>query len=241
MIEINLVPDVKQELLRAQRARTGVISLAITVSVIVVGTVVLLAMWVFGVQTVRSLASDQAIKDRSEELAKIEDVNNTLTIQNQLSKLQEMHDDKKVDSRVFDMLQAINPPAPNDIRVTNLTIDAEEDTITLQAQAAQAWTALEIFKKTLAATTVKYTEDGEERTAPLAVDISDAERSYGEDATGAKVLRFSLSFTYPKELFSHTVTGVTIQTPAKTNATDSYLGVPQSLFTTKASDIEEAN
>ena len=67
MIEINLVPDVKQELLRAQRARTGVISLAITVSVIAVGTVVLLAMWVFGVQTVRSLASDQAIKDRSEE------------------------------------------------------------------------------------------------------------------------------------------------------------------------------
>lgn len=241
MIEINLVPDVKQELLRAQRARTGVISLAITVSIIAAGAVVLLAMWVFGVQTVRSLASDQAIKDRSEELAKVEDVNNTLTIQNQLSKLQEMHDDKKVDSRIFDMLQTVNPPAPNDIRVTNLVVAAEDETITLQAQAVNGYSALEVFKKTLAATTVKFTQDGEEQTVPLASDIADAERSYGEDATGAKVLRFSLSFTYPKELFSHTVTGVTIQAPTKANATDSYLGVPQSLFTTKATDIEGAN
>lgn len=241
MIEINLVPDVKQELLRAQRVRTGVISLAITVSIIAAAGVVLLAMWVFGVQTVRGLTTDQAIKERSDKLAAIEDVDNTLTIQNQLNKLQEMHDNKKVDSRVFDMLQAINPPSPNDIRVTNLVVDAESDTITLQAQAEQGYAALEVFKKTLAATNVKFAQDGQEETAPLASDISDAERSYGEDATGTKVLRFSLSFAYPEELFSHTVSGVTIQAPTKTNATDSYLGVPQSLFTTKAGDIEGAN
>jgi hypothetical protein len=119
MIEINLVPDVKQELLRAQRVRTGVISLSITVGIIAIGCVVLLAVWVFGVQTVRSLATDGMIKDRSQKLAKVEDVNNTLTIQNQLAQLQAMHDDKKIDSRVFDLLQAINPPAPNDVSVTS--------------------------------------------------------------------------------------------------------------------------
>jgi hypothetical protein len=239
MIEINLVPDVKQELLRAQRVRTGVISLSITVGIIAIGCVVLLAVWVFGVQTVRSLATDGMIKDRSQKLAKVEDVNNTLTIQNQLAQLQAMHDDKKIDSRVFDLLQAINPPAPNDVRVTSLKIDSENKMITLQAQGVNGFTAHEVFKKTLGATNIKYTKDGAEETVALAKGINDVDRSYGEDANGAKVLRFTLTFEYPEELFAHGAQSVVVQTPGKKNATDSYVGVPQSLFVQKANDIKE--
>lgn len=240
MIEINLVPDVKQELLRAQRVRNGVITLSIGAGVVAIGCVVLLAIWVFGVQAVRSYATDQSIKDQSKRLAAVEDVNNTLTIQNQLSKLQQMHDDKKVDSRIFDLLQTINPSAPNDVRVTNLKIDSTEGTVTIQAQAANGYTALEVFKKTLAATTVKFTKDGSDQTVALATDMTDSDRSYGEDTNGTKVLRFTLGFTYPSELFAHTAANVAIQAPTKTNVTDSYLGVPQSLFVQKAEDIKGA-
>lgn len=241
MIEINLVPDVKQELLRAQRVRNAVISLSVVVSVIAIGAVVLLVVWVLLVQGVRDFALNKTIEERSREFAGIEDVENTLTIQNQLAKLDKMHNDKKIDSRVFDLLQAINPPAPNDVRVTNLNVDAKEKTVTIEAQAANGFAALEVFKKTLGATTVKFTDKSKTSTVPLTEEINDVERSYGEDTNGTKVLRFTLSFEYPKQLFSNTVTGVKIEAPGKTNVTDSYLGVPQSLFAPKADDLGGAN
>ena len=236
MIEINLVPDVKQELIKAQRVRASVISMSILVGMIAVGVVVVLAIWVFAVQAARGVLSDNTIKSESEKLAKVEDVSNTLTIQNQLSKLTSMHDEKSIDSRIFDILTTINPPAPNNVSITNLSLDSADKTIEIEAQAINGYPALDVFKKTINATTFQFTQDGQKQSVPLASDMSDTDRSYGEDASGAKVLRFTLTFTYPDELFAKTAQGATIVAPTRTNVTDSFLGVPQSLFTQKASD-----
>lgn len=242
MIEINLVPDVKQELLNAQRVRTSVISLSIVVGLATVAIVVVLAIWVFVVQAARGVLADNAIKEESSKLAAIEDISNTLTIQNQLSKLSSMHDNKSVDSRVFDILTTINPPAPNNVSITNLTLDSAAKTITLEAQAAAGYPALEVFKKTIGATSFQFTKDGQTETVPLASQIDDSsDRSYGEDASGAKVLRFTMSFVYPEELFARLSDNAIIVAPTRTNVTDSFLGVPNSLFSAKAADTEEDN
>jgi len=231
MIEINLVPDVKQELINAQRVRTGVISISIFVGIAAIGVVVMLAIWVFGVQTARGAISDQAIATESQKLAKVPDITNTLTIQNQLSKLSAMHSSKNIDSRVFDVLTTVNPPAPNTITISNLELDAETKTITIDGQAAQGFPALEVFKKTINATTFQFKQDGQDKTVPLASGMSDTDRSYGADASGATVLRFTISFIYPDQLFSPTAENARIVAPTKTNVTDSLLGVPNSLFT----------
>lgn len=231
MIEINLVPDVKQELIRAERVRASVISISIFVGIIAVGVVVLLAVWVFGVQTARNLLTDNTIKAESQKLAQVQDVSNTLTIQNQLSKLPGQHDSKAIDSRVFDILTTINPPAPNDVKITNLSLDSATSTIKIEAQAAGGYSALEVFKKTINATKFEYTENGERQSVDLASNMSDSDRNLGQDASGATVLRFTLTFTYPEKLFLRTAGNATIAAPTKSNVTDSYLGVPQSLFT----------
>jgi len=241
MIEINLVPDVKQELLKAQRVRASVVSVAILIGVAALGVVVLLAIWVFGVQTARSVIADNTIKSEGQKLAAVEDVNTTLTIQNQLSKLTEMHNAKHIDSRIFDILTTINPPAPNNVSITKLTLSSEGSTIKIEAQALRNYTALEVFKKTIGATKFEYTKDGERQSIPLASDISTSDASLGEDVTGAKVLRFTLMFTYPEELFARSSENATIVAPDKTNVTDSFLGVPQSLFTQRATDTTEGN
>lgn len=238
MIEINLVPDVKQELIRAQRVRTSVISLAVVIGVAAIGVVVLLALWVYGAQAARSWYIDGVIKDKSKSLSQVPDINNTLTIQNQLSKLSTMHNNKKIDSRIFDVLQTVNPPAPNDIRVTNLQIDAKKSTVTIQGQASNGYAALEVFKKTLSATKLQYAQNGQNVSVPLVSSLNDADRSYGEDVNGAKVLRFTIGFTYPKELFAATIPALTIQAPSSTNATDSFRGIPTSLFVEGATDAK---
>jgi hypothetical protein len=142
-----------------------------------------------------------------------------------------MHSSKNIDSRVFDVLTTINPPAPNTITISNLELDAETKTIKIDGQAAQGFPALEVFKKTINATTFQFKQDGEDKTVPLASGMSDTDRSYGADASGATVLRFTISFIYPDQLFSPTAENARIVAPTKTNVTDSLLGVPNSLFT----------
>lgn len=238
MIEINLVPDVKQELIRAQRVRSAVISIAILVGVAAVALVVLLAFWVFAVQTARGAISDNTIKDESQKLSAVVDISNTLTIQNQLSLLPKLHDSKHIDSGIFDMLRKINPSPPYDIAINKLALDSSSNTITLTAQAANGYPALDVFKKTIGATTLQFQKDGKSQSVPLSSNMGDSDRSYGEDVTGKKVLRFTLVFTYPNELFASNIGKITITAPTPSNATDSYLGVPQSLFIQKASDIQ---
>lgn len=238
MIEINLIPDVKQELIRAQRVRSMVVALAILVGIGAIGVVILLGLWVFGVQTARGVLTDTTIKNESTKLAAINDLSRTLTIQNQLNTLPSLHESKHIDSRILDVLTTINPPQPNNVAISKLTLDSTAKTVSIEAQAAGGYSALEVFKKTIAATKFQFTDGDSEQMRPLATSISDGDRSYGEDSSGQKVLRFSLVFEYPDELVAPYLQGAKIVAPSKTNVTDSYLGVPKSLFSPKASDTE---
>lgn len=240
MIEINLVPDVKQELLKAQRIRTAVISVTIIVGIVSVGIVVLLAFYLFGVQTVRNNIADGQIAASMAKLNEVDDLSNTLTIQNQLSKLTDMHRNKNIDSRFFEILTAINPPKPNDIVVSAAKIDADTKTITIEGQASNGYEAADLFKKTILSTKMSY-ENGEVQTVSLTKEVSTSDISYGEDAAGKKVLRFTMHFVYPEEIFARSSGDASIERPDRQNVTDSFLRIPQSLFSERASDLEEAN
>lgn len=239
MIEINLVPDVKQELITARRIRATVISGAIIATIISLSVVAALAIYIFGVQSVRGALSDDAIKKGGDKLSSVEDLSKLLTIQNQLTKINALNDSKKIDSRVFDVLLAIIPPSPNDIQISNLVIDAESGTLKLEGQAPSGYAALETFKKTIAAANIRFKDtDDQQVDLVLASEISTSNVSYGEDATGNKVLRFTLSFIYAEELFSPAIDTPSIVLINGGNVTDSYLGIPKSIFADRATDIE---
>jgi len=242
MIEINLIPDVKQELLSAQRIRSRVITASILIGIISIAVVTLLAIYVFTVQAVRSGLADKAIQQGSNQLASVTDLSKTLTIQNQLTKISALNDSKKIDSRIFDILNVIIPPAPNVVNISNLAVDSDAGTITIDGQAANSYAAVEVFKKTIEGANVKYTDsNNNKQEIVLASNISTSNTSYGEDSSGNKVLRFTLSFSYAPELFSPSSKDISIVITTNGNATDSYLGVPKSIFADRASDITEIN
>lgn len=238
MIEINLVPDVKQQLNKAERMRTTVIAASIVVGLVAVGLIAVLAVYVFAVQTVRGAIVDDTIKQEGAKLAQVEDLSKVLTIQNQLSKITELNDQKKINSRVFDVLSAVIPPAPNNVQISGLLVNAESQQITLDGQT-RAFDVLEIFKKTIGGAVITYREDDQDKEVKLATNISTSDISYGEDTTGAKVLRFTLRFTYAEELFSPTIPGVVVKLTNQGNVTDSYLGLPKSIFTQRATDSDD--
>jgi len=239
MIEINLIPDVKQELIRAERVRSVVISASILIGIIAIAVVGILAAWVFGVQTVRSALDDNGIKSGGAQLAGVQDLSKVLTIQNQLTKISQLNNQKHADSRVFDVLLAVIPPAPNSVQVSNLVIDAATNNLSIEGQTA-GYNSLEVFKKTIDGAVLTYKTDGQDQTTKLATNISTTDVSFGQDTTGQKVLRFTISFTYPDQLFSPTVPGVVIKLTNQGNVTDSYLGIPKSIFVPRASDIQGA-
>lgn len=240
MIEINLIPDVKQELIKARRIRATVISGAIVTTIVSIGIVAALAAYVFGVQTVRHALLDDSITKKGAELASVEDLSKMLTIQNQLTKINALHDAKKIDSRVFDVLAAIIPPSPDNIQVSNLVIDADKGTVTIEGQAENGYRALEKFKKTVGLAHVRYTDkDAAQQNVPLAGEITTSDVSLGEDATGKQVLRFTMNFVYATELFDATIKNPSIVLIDGGNVTDSYLGIPKSIFVDRAVDLEK--
>lgn len=241
MIEINLIPDVKRELLKAQRTRSAVVTAAIFASIISVGVVVLLLVYVYGVQLGRGAILNSQISNKSAELAQVEDLSRMVTIQNQLGKISELNNEKNMSSRLFDMLSAVLPPEPNTVRVSQLDVNSEEGTVRIEGQT-RGFDSMEVFKKTLASAVITVPASEGESTpeaVPLATDIGTSDISYGEDATGNKVLRFVLSFTYAKELFDSKVDTVTIKRSINGNVTDSFLGLPKSIFTERAKDLKE--
>lgn len=242
MIEINLVPDIKQEFLRSQRLRARVISMSIFACLAAVGVVTLLFMYI-GTQAIRNARADNDIKQQYDKLTKdYPDLAKVVTIQNQLSVISSLNDKKQISSRVFDLLTAINPKAPNNVKMSTIAIDPIKNTLTIEGTADDGFNAADAFKKTILNTTVDYPNGKEIAHVPLASTVTVSNTSFGEDVTGKKVLRFKLSFAYPKQLMSNELTNVTVTSPSGTiDVTDSHIGVPSSLFAQPAVDIKEAN
>lgn len=239
MIEINLVPDVKLELIKARRMRAMVVSGAILVSLIAGGIVVALSVYTFGVQSVANWSLDNEIKDGSNKLESVEGLSEMLTIQSQLGQLEATHGNKVLASKVFNLLAKIAPNGKNSVQFSKTSLNVEEGTITLEASATNDFEALEVFKKTLAATKFNYTENNEKKSVDVATEIQDSERSFGENSDGRTVLRFTLSFKYAPEIFKTNYASGEIVTPTKQNATDSKKGVPETLFTDGATSKED--
>lgn len=233
MIEINLIPDVKRELLRAQRARSIVISGAILTSIVAAAVVVVMLVYIYGVQSLRHYTLDQDIKSQSSELSKVEDLSKILTIQNQLATMKDLNDKKQIDSRIFNVLSAVVPPEPNSVKLSRVTIDNTASKITLEGQT-RAFDSMEVFKKTLDSAVIVYTDNNEQKSVKLADSLDAGDVSYGSNANNEKVIVFTLTFAYPAELFSPKTTNPVIKLSVNGNVTDSYLGVPRSIFTEPA-------
>jgi len=240
MIEINLIPDVKLELIKAQKARATVISISIILCIVAASAVAILAIYIFTVQTVRGNILDAAINKGSTQLQGVQDLSKTLTMQNQLTKIATLNDQKKISSRTFDVISAIIPPSPNNIQISNLLVDTNSKKMTIEGQAQNSYAAVEVFKKTVIGAKLKYTNaNGDKKEVTLASNVDTSDTSYGEDSSGHKVLRFKLTFNYASELMASYYKEISISISNGGNATDSYLGLPQSIFADKAKDIQE--
>ena len=240
MIEINLLPNVKRELLKTRAMRNRVISISFLVGGASITAVVVLAL-ILGSQIAAEAVQNGVIKDRNDKLMAVEDLNKVVTIQHQLTKINEQHSRKKLNSRIFDVVTAVNPVAPNNVSFSDIKVNPESKTITLEGSAVNGYSALETLKKTILNTKVQTTDGDKSSEVSLTKEIKDGDTSFGENSEGKKVLQFSFSFEYAEELLAPANNGtVSVLTPTgKVDVTDSRQGIPDSLFKSNSKKQEK--
>lgn len=228
MIELNLLPDVKLQYVHAQRARRRVISVVSVGGIVAVGLVVLFALYVYAVQPVRGLVIDNGIKDANSKLTQVKDLNNYLTVQQQLADLPALHQAKPMYSRIIDFLSVLNPSAPNSMRVTQLSIDSDSDAngVTIQAYAP-TYTAATVYESTLRSAQFTYTKDGQAQDPVALFDsVSLSNTALGQDSSGNKVVNFTVALEVNPAVFAFASTSTGVSVPNK-NATNSAQNVPE--------------
>ena len=240
MIEINLLPNVKRELLKTRAMRNRVISISFLVGGASIAAVVVLAL-ILGSQIAAEAVQNGVIKDRNDKLMAVEDLNKVVTIQHQLTKINEQHSGKKLNSRIFDVVTAVNPVAPNNVSFSDIKVNPESKTITLEGSAVNGYSALETLKKTILNTKIQTTDGDKSSEVSLTKEIKDGDTSFGENSEGKKVLQYSFSFEYAEELLEPANNGtVSVLTPTgKVDVTDSRQGIPDSLFKSNSKKQEK--
>ena len=165
MYEISLVPDVKAELLRKLRTRNLVIFICIIVAA-ACGGAILILLSITGSQGIALNMKDREIACRADGVVKggtcntkdygtavmqFRNAEELLTIQDQMNNLSLLNNNKIKFSRVFGILDVVLPTGENEVKISQLSTDINNNMLYFDAVASASnnigYRALEAFKK----------------------------------------------------------------------------------------------
>ena len=183
MISINLLPDVKKELLRIRRERNLVVSISILAVGGSIAALVILGGILGGLNIAKVVMESGINKNKATINSAIEDkqLNEYLTIQNQLAQIDGLKDEQLVYSRIMDYLVALNPASPNNAELSTVSLEMSDGSVaaTLEGKT-QNFEALNVYKTTLASAELVY----EEKTEDDDEDTSESNDSSDNSSTG---------------------------------------------------------
>jgi hypothetical protein len=233
MIQLNLLPDLKKEFIKAQKTKALVITVSIFVTLGAFGLSTLLFVYVTFIQQFQSTLASDDITKKEQQLKGITDIDKYLTVQNQLASLPDLHNQKGAYSRIFDFLSAMNPSAPNNVTLSDLRVLTADKTIVFTGTTASFQT-LNIFADTLKNVEVTYKEggQGEAKTNKMfeqvLVQSADIVRANNQTIVG-----FTVKTTYKDLVFDVRNTDMTAKVPSITT-TPSVTQSPNPLFNGRA-------
>lgn len=154
--EINLVPDIKGEMIKTLKLRNFIFFLCIVVASASVAVTLLTGM-IAGGQQAAIDGKKSMINKLSSKLNSYSDLNDFLTIKDQLGNLSTLSSNKTVLSRTFNILSALIPTGADTITISELSVNLAEGnpSISFDAQANAGkepfidYNVLDSFKKSM--------------------------------------------------------------------------------------------
>lgn len=201
MVQFNLLPAVKLEYVKTQRTKRLLTLISVVVSVASLAVLLFTLAYVDGVQkkSLHDLNGD--IARYSTQLKNVRDLDEILTVQNQLSTLTSLHDQKPVASRLFGYISQVTPSQAN---LNKLTVDFTANTLTIGG-VAPSLDPVSTYTDTLKATTYNIAGGTTGTHAFSNVVLT----SFGRDNTGAS---FTITCNFDPAIFN-TNNNVTLQVP----------------------------
>lgn len=220
MIQLNLLPDIKQEFVRARRTKRLVIasSIALTSISLIIFIVLLLIVDVVQKQDLSNIGKD--ISTYSSQLRGTTNLNQILTVQNQLKSLPALNAQKPATLRLFGY---INQLTPIKVDITNLDIDYTLYKITINGNADSADT-INTFVDTLKFTT--YTAQASDGTKTTAKAFANVVLSSFNRST--MQVTYSINLNFDPLIFDNTNTASL--TVPNIISTRSEVNQPKALF-----------
>ena len=154
--EINLVPDIKGEMIKALKLRNYIFFLCIAVAA-ASAIITLVFGLIMGGQQLALTSKQDALKSLSAKLNSYSDLNDFLTIKDQLGNVSTLSNNKQVLSRTFNILSALLPTGSDTITISELNVNlaGEQPTFSFDAQANAGqepfidYNVLDSFKKSM--------------------------------------------------------------------------------------------
>lgn len=206
MIQINLIPDVKAQYIKAIRLKRIIYGVSFIVIAASLTVFAILFSYANGVQKLTLNNQQKDIDKLSSQLDEVADLDKILTIQNQLSSLDSLHSEKPVASRLYSFIPQITPP---NVSLTRFGVDFDPSVPTIEIRGtANNQEDVNRFVDTLKFT--KYTITGSE----------DQQNAFGEvvlvsfDASD-KESNFNIALKYNPELFSGEYENVQLIVPSQ--------------------------
>lgn len=192
MIQINLLPSIKAEYVKAQRTKRTVITVSIIAIGVSLGIVGILASIAYGAQNLQLSNLQKDIEKSEQNIKAVPDLDRILTIQNQLVALTPLHDAKPVMSRLFTYLQQTTPDS---VTLEKYSIKNDELTWMVDGEAP----SIELINKyvdTLKFTEIATAQEGQEPTKAFSEVVLSTFSKSQEGYT------FSITFKFNDQLFS---------------------------------------
>jgi outer membrane murein-binding lipoprotein Lpp len=155
------------------------------------GLVALMASVVYGAQKLALASSNKKIDQLSSELKNTKDIEKMITVQSQLGSIDQLHNDKTINSRLFGYLTQI---VPSNVQISDITINLTENTATITG-TSDSLISNNVFVDTLKFT--KYQLPGSEEQPQAFSDVVLSTFSVND-----KGANFVISLKYDPALFS---------------------------------------
>lgn len=220
MTQLNLLPDVKLEYIKAQRSRRMAVSISFLACVGTIGLLILL-LAASGLQKKHLNDLSQDIKTDSTKLQKKPEIAKILTVQNQLGSLTALHSEKPAASRLFDYLNEVTPPQ---VSITSFKVDFTEQTSTITG-TSESLSSVNKYIDTLKFTTYKVKGGSSGTKAFSNVVLTNFGLSSNLKQANGQPANYTITLGYDKNIFDITQ-NVSLSVPSL-NTTRSALAQPK--------------
>lgn len=211
MIQLNLLPDVKKDYLKSQRMKRNIITFSILGSIVIAGLVMLLALYVHGAQRLARNQLQGDIDKSSKELSSLKDISKILTVQGALAALPTLHDQKYINSRLFEYLKVL---VPNDVSLSKIEMDHKTRTLKVSGRSTE-YKTLNVFVDTIKTSELtRGADDARSKLVPFKnVTVTSATKSPDPQRPG---IEFVVTMQYDTAIFNAKTKKPTMAVPAAT-------------------------